>query len=58
MLRGERVRIGTFEIEYTDNGGLSGFNAACAARGASISIIYRDRDVVAKGTSGYVYKSC
>lgn len=47
-----------FEIEYTDNGGLSGFNAACAARGASISIIYRDRDVVPKGTSGYVYQSC
>jgi hypothetical protein len=46
------------EIEYTDNGGLSSFNAACTARGASISIIYRDRDVVSKGTSGYVYKSC
>jgi hypothetical protein len=47
-----------YEIEYTDNGGIANFNAACAARGASISVIYRDRDVVPKGRPGYVYKEC
>lgn len=47
-----------YEIEYTDNGGLPNFNAACTARGAVISIIYRDRDVLPKGTTGYVYKWC
>ena len=47
-----------YEIEYTDNGGLTNFNAACAARGASISITYRDRNVVPAGASGYVYQSC
>ena len=46
------------EIEYNDNGGLTSFNNACTARGAAISITYRDRDVVPKGTSGYVYKGC
>jgi hypothetical protein len=47
-----------YEIEYTDDGGLPNFNAACKARGAKISIIYRDRDVVPAGTTGYVYKWC
>ncbi|WP_028045744.1 endo alpha-1,4 polygalactosaminidase [Cellulomonas sp. URHE0023] len=47
-----------YEIEYTDNGGTSNFNKACTARGATTSVIYRDRDVVAKGASGYVYKFC
>ncbi len=46
------------EIEYNDNGGLTSFNNACTARGAAISITYRDRDVVPKGTSGYVHKGC
>lgn len=46
------------EIEYDDNGGLTSFNNACTARGAAISITYRDRDVVPKGTSGYVHKGC
>lgn len=46
------------EIEYNDNGGTSSYNAACTARGAAISIIYRDRDVVPKGTSGYIYQGC
>jgi hypothetical protein len=45
------------EIEYTDNG-RSYYNQACAARGAQISVILRDRDVVPKGHSGYVYQSC
>ncbi|MFN8195273.1 MAG: endo alpha-1,4 polygalactosaminidase [Nocardioidaceae bacterium] len=47
-----------FEIEYTDGGGLANFNAACAARGSSISITYRDRDVVPRGTAGYVFSTC
>jgi hypothetical protein len=47
-----------YEIEYTDGGGLSNFNAACTARGATISITYRDRDVVPLGTGGYVFQSC
>jgi len=47
-----------YEIEYTDNGGTSNFTKACTARGATTSVIYRDRDVVPKGTSGYVYKFC
>ena len=47
-----------YEIEYTDNGGTTNFKKACTARGATTSIIYRDRDVVAKGTSGYVYQYC
>ena len=51
---GKRV----YEIEYTDNGGLANFNAACAARGASIAVNYRDRDVVARGRPGYVDKAC
>lgn len=45
------------EIEYTDNG-KSAYTAACSARGATLPIIYRDRDVVAKGTSGYHYEYC
>ncbi len=45
------------EIEYTDNP-LSVYTHACTARGASISIIRRDRDVVPAGTSGYSYSDC
>ncbi|KZP08857.1 glycoside hydrolase family 114 protein [Athelia psychrophila] len=45
------------EIEYTDNG-LKYYTAACTARGANVSIIYRDRDVVPEGQSGYVYQAC
>ena len=47
-----------YEIEYNDNGGTANFTKACNARGATTSVIYRDRDVVAKGASGYVYKFC
>jgi hypothetical protein len=56
-----------YEIEYSDNNRdadgnpvdpLSFFTAACAARGAQISIIYRDRKVLPAGASGYVYKWC
>ncbi|KAJ6522194.1 glycoside hydrolase family 114 protein [Mycena vulgaris] len=45
------------EIEYTDNG-VSAWNAACKARGANISVIYRDRDVVPAGSSAYHYQEC
>jgi hypothetical protein len=45
------------EIEYTDNG-TKYFTAACKARGAQISIILRDRDVVARGKAAYRYRSC
>jgi hypothetical protein len=45
------------EIEYTDNP-RSAYTAACAAQGKTISVILRDRDVVAKGESGYHYEYC
>lgn len=45
------------EIEYSDNG-KSIFTAACSARGAEISIIYRDRGVVPAGDQNYVYDAC
>jgi Glycoside-hydrolase family GH114 len=45
------------EIEYTDNG-RSAYTKACKARGASLSIIYRDRDVVPRGDSAYHYEFC
>ncbi|KAJ7589497.1 glycoside hydrolase family 114 protein [Mycena floridula] len=45
------------EIEYTDNG-ISAWNDACTDRGASISIIYRDRDVVPSGNRAYHYQEC
>lgn len=47
-----------YEIEYKDNGGLKSFRKACAARGKRISITYRDRDVVPRGTKGYLYRTC
>jgi hypothetical protein len=45
------------EIEYNDNDPKY-YSQACAAQGKQISVIYRDRDVVAKGQSGYTYKYC
>ncbi|WP_179119526.1 endo alpha-1,4 polygalactosaminidase [Ensifer adhaerens] len=56
-----------YEIEYGDNDRdpignavdpVSYFNTACQAQGTRISVIYRDRDVVPAGTSGYVYRAC
>ena len=47
-----------FEIEYPDNGGAAGFARACVARGRLISIVFRDRNVVPRGTRGYMYRSC
>lgn len=46
------------EIEYSDAGGRANFASACAARGSRISIVYRDRDLVARGTPGYVFATC
>jgi hypothetical protein len=45
------------EIEYTDNA-RSAYTTACAAQGKNISVILRDRDVVAKGQSAYRYEYC
>lgn len=46
------------EIEYSDAGGRANFRSACAARGSSISIVYRDRDLVSRGAPGYVFATC
>ena len=46
------------EIEYADAGGLTGFRAACRARGSLISLVYRDRDLVPRGAPGYAYARC
>jgi hypothetical protein len=47
------------EIEYTDDDdATANFNAACKARGSSVSVILRDRDVVPKGKSDYSYSEC
>jgi hypothetical protein len=46
-----------YEIEYTDNG-RAAYATSCAARGAKISIILRDRNVVPRGTKGYTYQAC
>ena len=45
------------QIEYTDDA-RSAYTDACAARGTSISVILRDRDVVVKGQSAYRYEHC
>jgi hypothetical protein len=46
------------EIEYPDEGGESNFEAACQARGGTISITYRDRDLVTPGDEDYVNRAC
>jgi hypothetical protein len=50
---GDRV----VEIEYTDNP-RSAYDEACRARGSTISVVLRDRDVVPRGRPGYVYAAC
>ena len=45
------------EIEYTDNP-RSAYTRACRARGRSISVILRDRDVVPRGDPAYRYAHC
>jgi hypothetical protein len=51
-----------FEIEYVDeddpSAGPAAFRAACTARGATVSVILRDRDVVPAGDAAYHYESC
>ncbi|MDR4306663.1 endo alpha-1,4 polygalactosaminidase [Chelatococcus sambhunathii] len=56
-----------YEIEYNDNKKdgegnpikpIDAFNAACEKRGSSISVIYRDRDVLPRGKPRYEYKAC
>ncbi|WP_036726412.1 endo alpha-1,4 polygalactosaminidase [Patulibacter minatonensis] len=47
---GDRV----FEVEYDR----ARFKAACAARGATLSVLLRDRDLVREGEPGYVRESC
>jgi hypothetical protein len=46
------------EIEYPDNGGPGTFAAACRARGARISIVYRDRAVTPAGHAGFLERRC
>jgi hypothetical protein len=46
------------EIEYPDNGGPQAFMAACRARGARISLVYRDRDVTPAGDPGFIEQHC
>jgi len=43
-----------FDIEYTS----SGFSKACKSVGSSISVVRRDVDVTAPGSSTYVYSAC
>lgn len=47
------------EVEYTDvTNALQVWQNACTARGSTFSIIYRDRDLVPSGGSGYHYQEC
>jgi hypothetical protein len=45
-----------FDVEYSDNS-LS-LSQVCASSQRMASTVYRDRDLVAKGSSGYVYGTC
>ena len=45
------------EIEYTDYARRF-YTAACTARGASVSVILRDRNVVPSGRPAYRYEAC
>ncbi|MFI7586554.1 endo alpha-1,4 polygalactosaminidase [Spongisporangium articulatum] len=45
------------EVEYTDTAAHF-YSDACRARGATISVILRDRDVVPAGRKAYRYKAC
>jgi len=47
-----------YEVEYYEEGGEANWQAACDARGASISITYRDVMVTPFGESGYKFKYC
>ena len=45
------------EVEYADQPARF-FTAACQARGSTISVIRRDREVVPAGSEGYHYQTC
>jgi hypothetical protein len=45
------------EIEYTDNP-RAHYEQACGAQGKRVSVILRDRQVVAAGKTGYHYENC
>ncbi|PRY14488.1 endo alpha-1,4 polygalactosaminidase [Kineococcus rhizosphaerae] len=45
------------EVEYSDDGP-ENFQAACAARGSRISVVYRDRNLLARGVPGYEFDRC
>jgi hypothetical protein len=46
------------EVEYADQGGERNFAAACQARGTTISINYRDRDLVSPDDPAYIDQTC
>ena len=46
-----------YEVEYTDNG-RKFYDKACAARGGTISVILRDRNVTPRGSAHYHYEAC
>nr|WP_246851393.1 endo alpha-1,4 polygalactosaminidase [Patulibacter sp. SYSU D01012] len=46
------------EVEYGDAGGLPVLRRACAARGGRVSIVLRDRDLVARGRPGHLRRTC
>ncbi|WP_432511393.1 endo alpha-1,4 polygalactosaminidase [Kineococcus sp. SYSU DK001] len=52
-VHGDRV----LEVEYSDDGA-ENFAAACAARGGTISVVYRDREVLPRGVPGYEFDRC
>nr|WP_246315749.1 endo alpha-1,4 polygalactosaminidase [Kineococcus aurantiacus] len=45
------------EVEYADDGPQN-FADACAARGAEVSVVYRDRDLLPRGVPGYEFDRC
>ena len=47
-----------YEVEYVEEGGQANWKKACDARGARISITYRDVLVKPAGSSGYTFKYC
>ena len=46
------------EVEYVEEGGAENFDAACQARGASISINFRDRDLTTPADPSHVDRTC
>lgn len=46
------------EIEYADGAGWRGYRAACRARGAAITVVFRDRLLRRPGQRGYRFATC